>query len=281
MKKRTFYSGLIRHLRRIKTAMGKNIYQLILMREKDKQVIVVVGVQRSGTNMVMGVLDRNYETEVFHERDPRAYINYEMRDYATIHNLIDNSRANFVVIKSLCELQDLNIIMKEFGSAKVIWVYRECLPVVNSHVERWTSMPWSIAKIVEDRDGEAGWRGRGMSDETYNQVRELYYKGMNNESACALFWYFRSKLFFELGLDQCGAVMVVKYDDLLEDPVGQGRRICEFSGLGYSPRMTNIVSKNIGTKMQDLEIDPEIMDVCSDLENRFRLYLDKTIQESA
>ena len=49
--------------------------------------LLVAGVQRSGTNMVMDVLERSLETDVYHERDPRAFDNYEMRPLEVIRGL--------------------------------------------------------------------------------------------------------------------------------------------------------------------------------------------------
>ena len=45
----------------------------------SRRYLFVGGVQRSGTNMLMDVLERSYETDVYHERDPRAFDGYQMR----------------------------------------------------------------------------------------------------------------------------------------------------------------------------------------------------------
>ena len=38
-----------------------------------QQHVFVAGMQRSGTNLLMDVLDASHATQVFHETDPRAF----------------------------------------------------------------------------------------------------------------------------------------------------------------------------------------------------------------
>ena len=65
----------------------------------DKVVFFLCGVQRSGTNMIMNILDRSWKTQVFHESDPRAYLDYEMRPDETIRRLFLGSPAKSVIFK--------------------------------------------------------------------------------------------------------------------------------------------------------------------------------------
>ena len=270
MRKRTFIYSAKRHLRRAWLLGSKSLFQsLKYSKNNPKRTIFVAGVQRSGTNMVMGILDRNYTTDVYHERDPRAYDKYELQPLDVIHDLHNQSKAPNFVIKALCELQDLNTLMTEFAPSKVIWVYRAYKPVVNSHIERWTTMPWSIKEIIKNRNGKAGWRGRGMTDETYEIVKSVYHENINNESACALFWYFRNKIFFELELDKNPDVLLTNYDELLNNPQSEGKKICDFLDLDYTEKMTSIIDKNIGTKWQEMDIDEDIVNLCENLEKEF------------
>ena len=82
-----------------------------------KTVVFVAGVQRSGTNMITDVLRRSVETDVYHETDPRAFEDYEMRPLSVIRNLVDQSPARVIVFKCLCELQDLRQLLDAFPSA--------------------------------------------------------------------------------------------------------------------------------------------------------------------
>ena len=60
----------------IARAVRKYIHAKYLIQRdttQSKTVILVSGVQRSGTNMIMDFYDRSLETTVFHETDKRVY----------------------------------------------------------------------------------------------------------------------------------------------------------------------------------------------------------------
>lgn len=235
-----------------------------------KPLLFVAGAQRSGTNMVMGALERSFDTNVYHERDSRAFHEFEMLPREVIRGLIKNSRAPYVVIKTLCELQELRQILDDFDNSKAIWIIRNYNDVVNSHIERWTSMPWSIGEIIKDRSGAAGWRGRGMSDEVHDFAKEVYHPEISNASACALFWYMRNILFFEQSLDLDSRVSVFGYEALVQDADHEFRRLFQFCGIPYTLRATKLI--NLGPKTRKIApvIDKKIQDACDLLEKRFR-----------
>ena len=237
-------------------------------RDLNKRVAFVAGVQRSGTNMLMDVLERCYETDVYHERDNRAFDDYEMRPRHVIHELVNGSNAPLVIFKALCELQDVGKLLDEFAPAKALWIVRSFEDVVNSHLAIWTGMPSSIRAIAVDRNS-AAWRGRGMSDETHALVRDLYHDDISNASACALFWYFRNALFFEQGLDRDGRVCLIRYESLVTEPSPQFSRVFDFLGLEYSHRFAKGVSSGSVRKGRAPLIDPAIRDVCESLAARF------------
>jgi hypothetical protein len=113
---------------------GKGALQRLRRRtglQGSRRMIFVAGVQRSGTNMLMDVFEKSLQTDVFHERDRRAFDNYLMRPTSIIRQLYDQSPAPFFVIKALCELQRLESLLKEFAPSKAIWVVRDFEDVVN------------------------------------------------------------------------------------------------------------------------------------------------------
>ena len=93
---------------------------------------LVAGVQRSGTNMLMDVLERSFETDVYHERDRRAFQDYLMREASAIKRLAGKSSGRVFVIKALCELDQLPFLMEEFTPAKVLWIVRGYNDMINS-----------------------------------------------------------------------------------------------------------------------------------------------------
>ncbi|WP_123590110.1 sulfotransferase domain-containing protein [Salinisphaera orenii] len=234
--------------------------------DAPKLNLFVAGAQRSGTNMVMDLLERSAQTEVFHERDPRAFDNYELRSDDVIESLARRSPAPKVVFKALCESQDVGRLIQRFAPAQAIWVYRDYEATVRSHVRKWTGMP-STMRIIVEEGGTDGWRGRGMSAETREFIEGCYHDDLNNESACALFWYMRNVLFFEQALEQDSRCRLVSYNRLMTETKASARDIFDFAGLRFHPGYCRFVTPDrAATRETDaLPIDSRIREACDNL----------------
>ena len=236
--------------------------------KSGKQVVFVGGIHRSGTNMIMDVLERSFETDVYHESDPRAFEDYQMRPGPVIHRLVDESNTRHLVIKALCELHEIGELLADFAPAKALWVVRNFDDMVNSHLRKWSGCPATIGNIVADRNN-AGWRGGGMSDSTHALVKNLYTPQINDASAVALFWYFRNILFFEQGFEANENVLAIRYESLVTDPQVQFARVFEFLGIAYTPRLTRKVFASSIRKNLVPDIDPEIRGLCEGILAQF------------
>jgi hypothetical protein len=140
-------------LLKAKRAMQALRYLSERKKTPQKTVVFVGGIQRSGTNLMLDVLERSIETDVFREGDRRAFQDFQMRPPEVIRHLLDASKARFVIIKALCELQDLRKLLADFAPAKAIWMVRDYNDMVNSHMKLWSGCPETIGQIVEERAG--------------------------------------------------------------------------------------------------------------------------------
>jgi hypothetical protein len=115
-------------------------FRALSQKAKEKTTVIIAGHQRSGSNMLMDVLERSYETDVYHERDSRAFENYQMRDIPSIRSLHNASQSPCFVIKALCELQELPELMAAFSPASTVWLIRDYRDVVNSAVRSFPGL---------------------------------------------------------------------------------------------------------------------------------------------
>jgi len=259
-----------RHLFVLRKALLHRFYST---RNKAKQqVVFIAGVQRSGTNMMMDVLERSYETDVYHERDNRAFKNYQMRDLNVIRDLLANSHAPYFIIKALCELHDLDQLMDAMTidsdrPAKIVWVNRHFYDVVNSMLVSFKNQSEQVKRIAKSRNN--AWLSKGFSEENYKTFQTLVHEDISNASAAALIWYFRSQLFFELGFDTNPRVQLVQYEKLVTDPQTEFPRIFNFIGLDYSDRVSGKVFGSSVRRRSPPEIDAAIVDLCESLMPRF------------
>lgn len=247
--------------------VSKSAYQWVRRRE-PAQVVFVAGMQRSGTNMLMDRLERSYLTDVYHERDPRAFDNYRMRDRTVIRRLVAHSRAPTFVIKALCELDRLGALMAEFAPAKTVWIVRDYRDAVRSALVSFGNFTRQVSRIAADRNVD-DWRAGGMSEATHAIVRGLWHMGMSEASAAALIWYFRNVLYFEQGFDSDPRVRLVSYERLVQAPQQECSAIFAFLGVPYSEYITRGVFAGSVRHRAMTDIEPAVARLCEELAQRF------------
>ena len=239
-----------------------------------KQTVFVAGVQRSGTNMVMDILEQSWQTEVFHEFDPRAFDNYMMRPPAVIGRLIDAAPAPWVIVKALHEGHDLAGLLDRFRPAKAIWMFRGFDDMINSNMANWPGGRNQIEAIVAARDsardsdpGRArpDWRGRGMTEATLATVRAHYHPAINDASALGLFWFYRNQLFFDQGFEADRRVLLMRYESLVEAPALEVDTVARFLGLRPTGPMRRLVVPGSVAKRPAPEIEPAVRRLCREM----------------
>jgi hypothetical protein len=231
--------------------------------------VFVAGVQRSGTNMLMELLEWSRWTDVYHETDPRAFSNYRLRPREIIRALASSSRAPIFVIKTLCELDELQVLMHDFQPAKTLWIVRHFDDSVTSAVRSFANFASQVHRLAKDKTA-AEWRGNGMSDHTQRLLQTLDHSELSESSGAALMWYYRNVLFFELGLQRDARVRLLFYEDLASKPVDTMREIFNFLDLpDWSPHITRYVhAKSIGNS-QLAPIEPGVRSLCDSLYTQF------------
>jgi len=229
----------------------------------DNHVVFLSGVPRSGTNMVMELLEHSPDAKVFHERDPRAYETFNLRDDETVKRLA-KSLLPCVIFKALSEADRLTELTGYFPHSSIIWVYRQYEAVNASNMVHWPGSKNGLDKIVVDRTA-ADWRGKGMTDETWELIKKYYHPNMNVESAQALFWYYRNQLFFDQHLDRDPRVLVLRYENIARDPAAELMRTADFLGMSMPKNATAHVSARSAERKPKLDIAPPIRALCDSM----------------
>jgi|SRR6185312_3411893 len=248
----------------------KALKQQLSPHKGEPLTVFVAGVHRSGTNMLMDILDASFETDVFHESDNRAFEGYIMREPEIIRSLVDRSHASVVVVKALHEAHRMRRLLDEFVPAKGLWMIRYFADSVNSSLKRWPPNRNKLDAIVRDRNaGE--WRSSGMTDETYRIIKAHYRSDMSIASTIALFWYYRNQLFFDQGLDRDPRVLAVEYEELVRAPAFFVDRIAFFIGLQASARMKRVSHSESVRKNPPPDIAPDVTALCESMQERLTL----------
>lgn len=247
---------------------GKALRQRVSPRPVAQHVFVA-GMQRSGTNLLMDVLDASAATQVFHETDPRAFERYEMRDLAVIGQLARQCPAPVFVIKALCELDRIRSLMDAFAPAKTLWVVRDWRDSVNSAIKSFGNFVPQWKRLAH---GDAGdWRGRGMSPATRELLAALYRPEASEAEGAAIMWFYRNALFFEQQLAADSRVRVVSYEDLVLNPMREVAAVYGFVGLpGFSAAVAGRIHARSVKHRSPPDIAPAVVALCDELLARFK-----------
>lgn len=227
--------------------------------------LFVAGVQRSGTNLLMEVLERSLDTDVYHETDPRAFVRYQLRDDAVLHQLIDRSPAPLVVIKCLMESQRLHLLLDNFAPARAIWVVRRYPDVVNSMIK---SFPNQAAQVSRVAQGSDEWLAENMAPETLSLVRELTAQPLDDVSAAAIQWWFRNRIYLDQALDRDPRIMLLHYEDLVTAPATILPTIAAFAGIELGDRALRIITASSVGKRPSPPLRADVMHLCEALYSR-------------
>jgi hypothetical protein len=231
--------------------------------------VYLVGLQRSGTNMLVRGLENAGEFEVRNENDRRVFHRFQLRDDAVLAAAIRRSRHAYVLVKPLCQSHRVDELLDLTGVApgRAIWAWRDVDDRARSEVAKFGDA--NLRALAAIADGSIGrrWQGQRLDADTYELIHGFDYRRMDPHTAAALFWYVRNTLYFRLGLDRRGDVLLSSYDGLIADPTGQIRRLCDFLGVAYRPAMSAHIAPR-APQRRPLPIDPAVRTLCDDLTAR-------------
>ena len=241
--------------------------------------VFLVGVQRSGTNMIVRGLQTAPEFEVYNENNKRAFRNYRLRPDADIAEIVERSRHLFVLFKPLIDSHRVDHLLDDLALSsppRALWVYRNMEGRVRSSVAKFGDTNLRALREISAGTGVHRWEAQRLSPQSMELIRSFSYDGMTPESASALFWYVRNSLFFELELHKRPDVLLVSYDSFVSNPEGSMRTVCEHIGFDWNPRLTaHVTSRARGPQLR-LAIDPRIRTLCDDLQDRLATTADES-----
>jgi hypothetical protein len=232
--------------------------------------VFVVGVQRSGTNMLVRGLERSPEFEVRNENDRAAFDRFRLRPDPVIRALVERSGQAYVLFKPLIDSHRANELLDGLGTpspGRAIWAYRAVDGRVRSSVAKFGDNNLQALRSIAAGD-DGLWQAGGLSEERLSLIRSIGVDAMTPESGAALLWYLRNGLYFDLGLDRRDDVMLASYEATVEDPEVAIGRVCAFLDFDYRPELAAHVDRRAAGTKPPLELDPRVRELCSELERR-------------
>ena len=106
-----------------------------------KQILFIIGCQRSGTTLMTEILEKDWDVKVYPEHSPLS--NQDRLDGLRLNPLpevkraLDADRYPLVVLKPLVETQNADGLLEFFPRSRAIWMYRHYRDVANSNLKRF------------------------------------------------------------------------------------------------------------------------------------------------
>ena len=257
---------------RVAMAVGRWRWRLAnRSRPRGAVPVLLVGLQRSGTNMLVRGLERAPEFEVYNENNRAAFSRFRLRPDPVIRRLVDRSRHPYVLLKPLCDSHRTPELLDALGTrqpGRALWVYRSVDGRTRSALAKFGDANLRALRQIAAGGGRHRWEAQRLSQDSLDLLAGFEWSNMTAASAAAMFWVVRNRLYFELGLDRRSDVLLISYDAALRDPESEMRRICAFLGLPYHARLVAHIEPRPPATPQPLDLDPRVVAYCEELAAR-------------
>ena len=234
----------------------------------DARPVYLVGLQRSGTNMLVRGLDAAPEVEARNENDQAVFRRFRLRGDDVLLGVLGRSRHAIVLVKPLCDSHRVDelLALPTGVPGRALWMWRDVDDRARSEVAKFRTANLEALRAIADGTIGARWQGGRIDADTRALLDTFDYDAMDPFSAAALFWYVRNDLYFRLGLDTREDVQLVSYARMVADPVSEARRLCAFLDLPYRPSFAAEVT--LLEARDRLALDPRVRALCDDLTAR-------------
>jgi hypothetical protein len=235
--------------------------------------VFLVGLQRSGTNMVVRGLERSPEFEVHNENDRDLFFRYELRSIERVRSTVQQSHARFVLFKPLCDSHRVDVLLGRLGTVmppRAIWAYRGVEGRVRSSLSKFRDHNLVVLSDIAAGRSMERWQAQGIRPDTMELIRSFDWTRMTPASAAALFWYVRNRPLFDLGLTDRPDLVVISYRDLVKMPREAFEPVVNLLGLHWDDALvSHIDGRDASARPRPtLDIDPRLRAICGDLEDR-------------
>ena len=229
--------------------------------------VFLVGLQRSGTNMLTRGFAASPAFEVHNENDRRLFSNFRLRADDAVRAVIEASRHSHVLFKPLCDSHRTPELLQLCDRGRAIWAYRSVDGRTRSALAKFGDANHRVLRSIAAGGSSDAWQAQRISAENLELIRSFDYGRLSPASASALFWYVRNSLYFDLGLDARDDVILSSYDDLISDPERSVKTLCAFLDFPWDARLASHVDSRSANPVR-LDLDPTVRRHCDELRER-------------
>ncbi|MGL5815920.1 MAG: sulfotransferase domain-containing protein [Phycicoccus sp.] len=232
--------------------------------------VYVVGLQRSGTNMLLRGLDAAAEIDARGENDRALFDRFRLRGVDVLAAAVGRSQHRLVLLKPICDSHRVDLLLDDpaLPGGKALWVVRDAVERARSEVAKFGPANLIALRDIAAGRGESRWQGERLPASSVELVRSFDTHTMTAHTAAVLFWVVRNQLVFDLGLDRRHDVLVVSYDRFAAEPAGTMRHVCRFLDFPFDPALCAHVTRRTTHGDAPLDIDPRVLELAHGLDAR-------------
>lgn len=256
------------HKERVLLAGLKGSWRIFHNYAPNAKAVYILGVQRSGTTLLLKCLNRSMEVEAMGEVS-KAMVNFRIIADDALRKLIASSHHKAIVFKPLTDSHRARDLLSLTPNGLAIWMYRRVGDRANSAVAMSGDHNLQILRDFSKGKDLDIWQAKGLTDENLRLIRSFDYSEMSAHSAAALFWYIRNSLYFSNGLDELDNVLPLAYEDLVAEPRKTMQGIFRFIECRYVNRtISGIHAKSVGRERSG--VCGKVLDICYPLYDKLR-----------
>lgn len=251
----------------------KTIYQNVAFSRNDlKNILFIVGCQRSGTSLMTRIFFRDIRAKVYREssilssNDP---FKLRLNSLPLVKKRISRDKAPLIILKPLVESQNIIKLLENFQESYAIWLFRHYKDVTSSNLKQFGIENGinDLKPIANNQPGD--WRSEKVTPYTRSIINQFFNEELSPYDASALFWFARNQIFYDLKLDENPRILMCRYEDLASTPASIVKYIYDYIGLPFPENhLTKEVHKRSVKKGKDVLLSPAIENLCDKLLGR-------------
>ena len=240
----------------------------VARRMPKKSPVLIVGLQRSGTTMLMDIFHLHPEADVHDEaRCSPTFLDFRIRSLDALRRGVDGSHYQFPCFKVIADSHLVPAMMNRLPNPSVLWMYREPGPNAVSRLRKFCQATAAIRAVCDGKSG-GGWFAEGVSEPVARRLRSLDRARFSDFDYACLIWWVRNQLYFELGLASDPRVRLLRYERLVVDPEATMRSLYWFLGMRYSSSTMRFVHAQSLHRPNLPVADPQVAALCGELLQR-------------